>query len=89
MKVAHGSKVIFSTSEGSFDFIVATEAIHEGKHGMTGNGIDQYVYVGQRKFVLRTCFIEVSKVYSAKDLSIFLTETMLVSLVGCWMGLIK
>lgn len=57
---------------GHLDLTIATEVINKEEHGVTDNGVDQYVYVRQRKLILRACSVEVAKVNVAANLSILL-----------------
>ena len=54
------------------NLIISTEAIHEGKHGVSYYRIYQQVHVWQRGFVFWAGPVEISEVYTAPYLHILL-----------------
>lgn len=52
---------LLSVSGRDFDLIVAAETIHEGKHSMASNRVNEHTHVRQREFILWTCFVRSQK----------------------------
>lgn len=86
MEIAYWSSkgALRSITRVHHDLIVSTQAVHERKHRLAGCGVDQHVYVWQREFILRTCFVKVAKVNTTPDLSNFLLYWNNISQSG-WM----
>ena len=59
-------------TSGQLDLIISRISIHKGEHGMTCRAVDQEIDVGEWIVILWSSFVEISKVDTNSNFTIFL-----------------